>query len=487
MSRRRRFIGGGLGVGQGVKLWLDASDTSPTNIINSSGKVSLWADKSGNGNNATQGTGSSQPTTGVATSNGKNLIRFDGSNDTMMVTANTTIDNIFDGGGSVFVVYAPISFGGRILDKRGATQAGWSYYHNDSLGSDAKLLFQQDGAVSQYGYVTDDRVVTLNQVSATAFTWDSTTPATATVFYTDSSAPVATSTLNTGSGASVSDAARNFFIGNRDDLVRGAQIDVGEIIVYDRTLSAAEITQVQSYLTNKWLGFKTPTDIQGLQAWYDTTSDDYLTLDGTAITQCIDRSGQGNNTAVQGTASSRPTRALSQINGLQAATFDGGDFLNLPSALYSVSNGDSTIFIISRGTSNTTQQASLSLRDGAVATNQFRYNIDAVANRVGFSNVNNNTTTNWVKINSIDTESFNIFRMGVDGVNQSLSINNATATSNANVVNRTATIGEVGYGGGSLYLTGGIAEILIFNRALTTTEIDNINTYLSNKYNIGLA
>lgn len=253
MSRRRRRILGAAGalIPAGAKLWLDAPDTST--ITASSGSVSAWADKSGNGNNATQGTGSSQPTTGVATSNGKNLIRFDGSNDAMMVAANATIDNIFDGGGSVFIVYAPIAFGGRILDKRGATQAGWSYYHNDSLGSDAKLLFQQDGAVSQYGYQTDGRVVTLNLTSATAFTWDSTTPTTRTDFYVNTSPPLANATLNSGSGASVSDAARNLFIGNRDDLLRGAQIDVGEIIAYDRTLSAAEISQVNAYLTNKWI------------------------------------------------------------------------------------------------------------------------------------------------------------------------------------------------------------------------------------------
>ena len=57
----------------GLELWLDAADTN--SITHSSNSISRWADKSGNGNDATQGTASNQPT---ITSSG---IQFDGSND----------------------------------------------------------------------------------------------------------------------------------------------------------------------------------------------------------------------------------------------------------------------------------------------------------------------------------------------------------------------------------------------------------------------
>lgn len=55
-------------------MWLDASDAST--ITASSGKVSQWSDKSGNGRHMTQGTGLLQPAYNE-TKNGKNVVTFD--------------------------------------------------------------------------------------------------------------------------------------------------------------------------------------------------------------------------------------------------------------------------------------------------------------------------------------------------------------------------------------------------------------------------
>ena len=61
-------------------LWLDAADAST--ITESSGAVSQWADKSGNGHHAEPPSGSA-PATGAATIGGKNVIRFDGVDDVL--------------------------------------------------------------------------------------------------------------------------------------------------------------------------------------------------------------------------------------------------------------------------------------------------------------------------------------------------------------------------------------------------------------------
>lgn len=60
----------------GLQLWLDADDA--TTITESSGSVSQWDDKSGNGNHATQSTASAQPTYGTRFINGKNTLDFAG-------------------------------------------------------------------------------------------------------------------------------------------------------------------------------------------------------------------------------------------------------------------------------------------------------------------------------------------------------------------------------------------------------------------------
>jgi len=62
--------------------WYDAADAAT--ITASSGAVSEWQDKSGNGNHATQATSTAQPTTGTRTLNGLNVIDFDGTDDQLL-------------------------------------------------------------------------------------------------------------------------------------------------------------------------------------------------------------------------------------------------------------------------------------------------------------------------------------------------------------------------------------------------------------------
>src|ERR1700678_2633491 len=54
-------------------------------LVNSSGKVATWTDKSGNGNNLTQSTGGDQPTynSSSATFNGYPTASFNGTSDWM--------------------------------------------------------------------------------------------------------------------------------------------------------------------------------------------------------------------------------------------------------------------------------------------------------------------------------------------------------------------------------------------------------------------
>lgn len=68
-----------------LALWLDASDSGT--ITQVAGSVSQWNDKSGNGRNAVQATGAQQPQTGVRTLNGRNVLEFDGVDDSFGVAS----------------------------------------------------------------------------------------------------------------------------------------------------------------------------------------------------------------------------------------------------------------------------------------------------------------------------------------------------------------------------------------------------------------
>ena len=70
-------------------LWLDAADIET--IILNGNTVSQWNDKSGNGRHATQTTLANQPTYISQGLNGKDIIDWDGSNDSMVISgANST-------------------------------------------------------------------------------------------------------------------------------------------------------------------------------------------------------------------------------------------------------------------------------------------------------------------------------------------------------------------------------------------------------------
>lgn len=75
----------------GLAAWWDANDTS-TLTLDGNGNVSSWADKSGNSVTASQGTANNRPTPTAAGLNGKQVLTFDGSNDSLAFTGTARTD-----------------------------------------------------------------------------------------------------------------------------------------------------------------------------------------------------------------------------------------------------------------------------------------------------------------------------------------------------------------------------------------------------------
>jgi hypothetical protein len=82
-----------------TKLWLDASDSSTITL--DSGKVSVWADKSGNGYNFTQSTSTKRP--GITTLNGLDAVDFDGTDDFLTASSALLTNNM-----SMYIVTKPV-------------------------------------------------------------------------------------------------------------------------------------------------------------------------------------------------------------------------------------------------------------------------------------------------------------------------------------------------------------------------------------------
>lgn len=73
-----RVLAGGF-TRAGLKLWLKADSLA----LNDGDAVGTWADQSGNGNDATQGTAANKPTFKTGLLNGWPIVRFDGTNDSL--------------------------------------------------------------------------------------------------------------------------------------------------------------------------------------------------------------------------------------------------------------------------------------------------------------------------------------------------------------------------------------------------------------------
>ena len=232
MSRRRRMMGGVIGSllsGNNNKLWLDASDTST--ITQSSGSVSQWNDKSGNGNNATQATGTAQFAYNATGLNGKPAL-ISASGDSMALGSTVSLTGEF----SIFIVNSRAALATMMLlgnssqnTKIGITTdpAGRAFVRAVNLGASDTTQTFPGLNVPNICEVTRDSA---NKVDS-AF-----------------------------DGASLnrlfSDAAQVSTFGiNRvglDDFTGHWQGAISEIILFDRSLTPSERTVMNAYLSNKW-------------------------------------------------------------------------------------------------------------------------------------------------------------------------------------------------------------------------------------------
>lgn len=214
-------------------------------------------------------------------------------------------------------------------------------------------------------------------------------------------------------------------------------------------------------------------------AWYDFSNAGSLTLVSSAITQALDRSGNGNHTDVQGTTTSRPTWSAAQLNGLPTATFDGGDLLILPSTLYSVPNGPNTVFSIAKKNTEdgNTQIVVWAGNTGTQWGSFYSANTGTVSYRqTGTLDNTGNTNTNYQLLEG----DYN----GIATINNRVNGGTATTAGTGIVKSDISTMAIGARTPNLLFLTGGIGEIIIYNRQLSAAEISLVSAYLANKWGV---
>lgn len=215
----------------GLALWLDASDaTTITQVANA---VSQWRDKSGNNNHGNQATGTAQPLVQAAAQNGLNTLGFT-SAASKALTLTTPIATL---PGFTFAVVGQKPAGGgtnRLNPLSGDGSINYGLLH-----------FSDNNFYSTSG--VNNRLATNSPVALTAY---------ASLIMANAGAVVGSTLLVNGIaqvlGLNGVGTGTNWTSigGNGNTFFTDGSI--AEIILYNSVLSAAQLTQLYTYLKTKW-------------------------------------------------------------------------------------------------------------------------------------------------------------------------------------------------------------------------------------------
>lgn len=231
IKKSSRFVQVSAGLVSGMVAWFDASDTDT--ITHSGGDVTAWADKSGNGYDATQVVPGSEPRTGDHTINGLNVLTFKtGFLDapTALIPAGTTQYTIF-------AVWAQDTGGTEMfLDMGDLTTNEAIKLYGTGTGANVRLVqdWHSNPLYSSYGYVA------YGVTNIAACWWDGADRFT---HINENEVSDSTAAKNTGTGACL--------IGkNRSGLPLDGKI--GELVIYHSALTTEQIAANLAVLNEKW-------------------------------------------------------------------------------------------------------------------------------------------------------------------------------------------------------------------------------------------
>lgn len=227
----------------------------------------------------------------------------------------------------------------------------------------------------------------------------------------------------------------------------------------------------------------TPDQISGLKLWLDasqgvTKDGSTAAVDGDTVQQWNDRSSGGYN-ATQLTAGNRPAFKTNIINGHPVLRFNGSQNMVTSSFLDSSFNTSFTFFIVTTtaysGIEVSTSNTITKWYSGSI--NNFIANTDSLApNQISISPREGESISNP----TVETFRYN-------GTNATIHFN-----TNPNSVSTTGNLGLSGpltigsLSSGDFHYIGDIAEIIIYNSALSDTQVGQIETNLMTKYGMAL-
>ena len=195
------------------------------------------------------------------------------------------------------------------------------------------------------------------------------------------------------------------------------------------------------------------------------------------VYQWDDQSGNGKNATMTITVTSRqPSLVAGALNGLPVIRFDGAQSLYLVSP---VSPTTFTVFIVGKN-SKATETFSMILGPGGnYPNNQLRWENGTQALFVGTGN-----NLPIIKSSIGNTRIYHVLSARYDGSLMKVYRNGTHISSHPFTTSGPWTLSNVGAWYSSYFMTGDLAEVLIYARALTDAEREQTNSYLGAKYGL---
>ena len=261
--------------------------------------------------------------------------------------------------------------------------------------------------------------------------------------------------------------------------------DIAEIVIYDHALSVSDRAVVERYLGAKY-GLRlarNPRSVRGLRMWLDANQFAGLG-DGAPVAAWPDQSGLGSD-ATQSDATRRPTFRANAVNGRPAVRFDGVDDVLDAGELGLYTEGQ-TVFVVAR-TNAAQNQVLVGQHAGALngswyfaeTSGGLRYTIINSADVRVDNDVPEQAAGDFgVWVARYDGSALRIFANGMP-VGRPAEQSGAIKDDNRHVY-----VGS--YAGPGWTFSGDIAEVLVYDRALGTTERLAIEAYLARHCGIEL-
>jgi len=470
----------------GCLLWLDGNDVSVlfsdvagTSAITTNGQtIRCWKDKSGRGCNATQAGN-------APIWNSSNYVNFTQSLGQFMNLPNGTLP--FASGTNAYSIFA-------VANLNNTANVGKTIIGNGVAGNNSFNALQIQGqSIANLWYNNDiaGGSLTANTFFIANIAFNGSTRY---IYQTGTSVNTTASSgwaaPNTNNVIGVEPATGNWYYDG----------NIGEILVYNTALTTSQRQQVEGYLAHKW-GLTTPIpsthpfksitpaslpfsprNISGVALWLDAADTSSMTLSGSSVTQWRDKSGNGYVMTNNGGTTTIATASLNSLTTVYTPSGTNTRITNF------VGRTKCTIFLVGKAASSRyllalnggfLYTANDSLLYFSPPTGDYLDLVDSVSGSIvsnntwfilciGYDNATN-STANPYTINGT-TRSTAITPRGTPGI---LTDQNITSTLYINSVNGTNSYDSV-------YT----AEILYYNDTLTTTQRQQVEGYLAQKWGL---